>query len=119
MFGSKSKNNLSVGQRGEKAAVNYLKRCNYQVIETNFANKTGRRLGEIDIIAMDDGEIVFIEVKTREKNLHMVNLPEENITATKLYKLNKIASFTCPLKNYTPIATVLTLSLSFVTHKNV
>jgi putative endonuclease len=84
---------LSIGARGEKAAVNYLKSLNYTILETNFCNQTGRRIGEIDIIAKDGEEIVFIEVKTREVRTNNITLPEENITRSKLYKLNKIAAY--------------------------
>ncbi|NTW27633.1 MAG: YraN family protein [Candidatus Moranbacteria bacterium] len=85
--------NLSIGLRGEKAAVTYLKSLNYAILETNFCNNKGRRIGEVDIIAKDGEEIVFIEVKTKENNNINASLPEENITRSKLYKLNKIASF--------------------------
>ena len=88
-----SKENLSLGARGEKAATNYLKKCGYKILEINFYNKVGRRLGEIDIIAKDKLELVFVEVKTRISSQTSQTLPEENITREKLYKLNKAASF--------------------------
>lgn len=81
---------LSLGARGEKAAANYLKKQGYIIIATNYCNNHGRRLGEIDIIAKDGDEIVFVEVKTRTDNK---STPEENITSSKLYKITKIASF--------------------------
>ncbi len=84
---------LSMGARGEKAATEYLKKLNYVILETNFCNPAGRRLGEIDIIARDDQELVFVEVKTRRLPTAGLTLPEENITASKLYKLNKVACF--------------------------
>lgn len=84
---------LSIGARGEKAALNYLKGLKYTILETNFCNKSGRRIGEIDIIAKDGEEIVFIEVKTRNNIANDIILPEENITKSKLYKLNKVASY--------------------------
>jgi putative endonuclease len=84
---------ISVGVRGEKAAINYLKALNYIILETNFCNKTGRRIGEIDIIAKEKDEIVFIEVKTRKQSPWNDQIPEENINHAKLYKLNKIASY--------------------------
>ena len=94
IFKQKSKtDHLSIGARGEKAAENYLKKCGYKILATNFTNKTGRRLGEIDIIAKDGEDIVFVEVKTRDECSGGSRLPEENITASKLYKLNKAASF--------------------------
>lgn len=94
MFKLNSKiSHLSIGARGEKAAINYLKNLNYTILETNFCNKTGRRIGEVDIIAKEGNEIVFVEVKTRDNAMQNTILPEENITPLKLYKLNKIASY--------------------------
>ena len=89
----KRKESLSTGARGEKAALNYLKKQGYKILETNYFNPTGRRLGELDIIAKDKEEIVFVEIKTRLDCYKNAPLPEESITSKKLYKLNKIASF--------------------------
>jgi putative endonuclease len=79
------------GDIGEKAAARYLKDKGYEILGINFQNNSGRRLGEIDIIAKDKGEIVFVEVKTREIEKYGDTLPEENITRAKLHKLDKIA----------------------------
>lgn len=79
------------GDLGERAAAKYLKEKGYEIIETNFQNNLGRRLGEIDIIAKEKDELVFVEVKTREMEKYGATLPEENITSSKLHKLNKIA----------------------------
>lgn len=81
-----------VGKRGEQSAASYLKKNGYKILATNFCNSTGRRLGEIDIIAKQNQEIVFIEVKTRLKSVNYI-LPEENINRHKLYKLNKVATY--------------------------
>jgi putative endonuclease len=89
----KHKKPLSMGIRGEEAAAKYLKNMGYRILETNFFNEKGRRLGEIDIIAKDGEEIVFVEVKTRKTFSKNSPLPEESITPAKLYKLNKAASF--------------------------
>ena len=89
----KRKEALSVGARGERAAIAYLKKKGYKVLASNFFNSSGRRLGEIDIIAKDGEEIVFIEVKTRTISDFRKIIPEESITSAKLYKLNKAASF--------------------------
>ena len=86
------KKNISVGNSGEEEAERYLKKKGYKVIGKNFFNTTGRRLGEIDIIALDGKELVFVEVKTR-KGLSGDTLPEESITPSKIYKLNKIAQY--------------------------
>lgn len=84
---------LSLGARGEKAALNYLKKQGYTILETNYFNPTGRRLGELDIVAKDGEEIVFVEIKTRLDYYKNAPLPEESVTPKKLHKLNKIASF--------------------------
>lgn len=50
-----------IGKSGEDIATEYLINNGYNVIERNFEC----RQGEIDIIALDKSEVVFIEVKTR------------------------------------------------------
>ncbi len=50
-----------IGRLGEKLAIKYLKQNNYKIIQQNFRCKQG----EIDIIANNEGKIIFIEVKTR------------------------------------------------------
>jgi putative endonuclease len=85
---------LPLGARGEKSAEAYLRKIGYKIIKTNFSNTQGRRIGEIDIIAKDGNELVFLEIKTRTfSSLENIPLPEESITPAKLHKLNKIASF--------------------------
>lgn len=43
-------------------AEDYLKSSGYEILETNFYS----RHGEIDLIARDDGCLVFVEVKYRK-----------------------------------------------------
>lgn len=54
-------NNRIKGRSGEDIAVNYLKSKGYRIIERNFTTD----VGEIDIIAAEDGYLVFVEVKER------------------------------------------------------
>ena len=49
------------GKIGEMEATKYLERLGYKVICNNFRCIQG----EIDIVAMDNEELVFVEVKTR------------------------------------------------------
>ena len=63
---------LALGERGEQAAVDYLKEVEgFEIVATNYRVPLGRGLrnqkvtGEIDIIAYDEEMLVFIEVKTR------------------------------------------------------
>ena len=50
-----------LGKTGEEAAVQYLLRHGYHILERNYRC----RFGEIDLIARDGGTLTFIEVKTR------------------------------------------------------
>ena len=74
------------GRIGEKIAEKYLINKNYQIIDRNFHFG---RLGEIDLIALDSDEYVFVEVK------YVTNLefgyPENRITSSKKSKLRKSA----------------------------
>ncbi len=81
----------SIGKTGEQIAANFLEKHGFKILETNYQNDSGRRIGEIDIVAQDKDEIVFVEVKTRDIK-YFNTLPEENITYSKLRKLSKIAS---------------------------
>lgn len=49
------------GARGEAMAVTHLERKGYAIIERNVR----MRRGEIDIVARQGGDLVFIEVKAR------------------------------------------------------
>lgn len=53
-----------LGRKGEAIAIQYLKKNQYEILETNW------RFGkdEIDIIAKNDEVVVIVEVKTRTSN---------------------------------------------------
>ncbi len=87
-------NKNSVGYDGERVAEKFLKKSGYKILERNWCNKKGRRIGEIDIIIQDkkDNIVVFVEVKSRKVAEDEVGvLPEEQVTRSKLNKLNRIA----------------------------
>jgi putative endonuclease len=52
---------ISLGKTGEELAVAHLKGRKYNIIERNYRCP----LGEMDIIAREKGNLVFVEVKTR------------------------------------------------------
>ena len=52
---------MTLGARGERAAVRHLVRNNYFIWDINVRTK----FGEIDIIAAKERILVFVEVKTR------------------------------------------------------
>jgi putative endonuclease len=89
----------SLGAEGELLAKKYLISAGYRILETNFRNTKGKQLGEIDIIAKENDELVFIEVKTRIGEYGKSILPESNITPCKLSKINKVALIYIKIKN--------------------
>lgn len=85
---------LEVGRQGEVLAEIYLKQKGYKILDRNVSNPHGKRLGEIDIVAQFQGEVVFIEVKTLVVRREGEDfLPEWQVTRSKLEKLERIASY--------------------------
>ncbi|TXB67130.1 YraN family protein [Vicingus serpentipes] len=76
-----------LGNQGEGLAVQFLQKLGYAIIETNWQ----QHKFEIDIIAQDKNEIVFVEVKTRSTTYF--GEPEEAITPTKQKHLIEGADF--------------------------
>ncbi len=78
-----------LGRRGEECAAAFLTAAGYRVIARNWRCAQG----EIDLIVERDGEVVFVEVKTRSnKNF---GHPFEAITALKLARLRGLAAAWC------------------------
>ena len=78
-------NKQQKGRRGEDIAARFLEEKGYRIIQRNFRYDRG----EIDIIAQDGMELVFVEVKSRENEAF--GLPEESITPSKEEQLKKVA----------------------------
>ena len=74
-----------LGKRGEDAAAAYLERTGMTVIDRNWRCKSG----EIDLVALDATEIVFIEVKTRKTTA--TGQPEEAVTPAKQRRYKRLA----------------------------
>lgn len=87
----RGENDKSVGEAGEDVAAKFLRKKKYRIIERNWYNKKGKRLGEIDIICEKSGMVVFVEVKAREISGDADVIPEEQITPLKLQKLQRAA----------------------------
>ena len=83
-----------IGNLGEKIAANYFLALGCKILEMNFENKFGYRVGELDLVARDtkNNEIIFAEVKTRIKGTSHSESPELAISRTKYRKLSKIIS---------------------------
>lgn len=76
---------MKLGQEGEDLAVRHLKKKGYRILERNYKNP----LGEIDIIAYENGAIVFIEVKARSSDEY--GLPVESVHRKKQEKMKRVA----------------------------
>lgn len=79
--------NLASGNLGEEIATEFLRKKGYKIIGRNFRI----RGGEIDIIAIENHTLVFIEVKTRTSN--KFGTPLEAITPWKLKSLLHTLNF--------------------------
>ena len=85
-----------MGKAGEEISCIYLEQIGYRIIERNF----NCRQGEIDIIAKDKDEYVFIEVKTRS-NIKF-GRPKEAVNEPKqqhIYKSTKFYLYLHKLNN--------------------
>lgn len=76
-----------IGINGEDAATDYLKRLGYKIYCRNFRSY----FGEIDIIAIDKNEIVFVEVKTRTQKKY--GTPAEAVDINKKHHIYKTAEY--------------------------
>jgi putative endonuclease len=78
--------NKVTGNIGEAQAVKYLKKQGYKILATNYATK----LGELDIVAKQNDELIFVEVKTRLTT--EFGLPREAVTSFKQNKIRLVAT---------------------------
>lgn len=76
-------NKRKIGKNYEDVAAAYLSQKGYDIITSNYRCK----LGEIDLIASIEGELVFVEVKYRKTSTY--GLPRE---AVNFYKMKRIIS---------------------------
>lgn len=73
-------------EKGIKASARYLASRGYEVLETSWSCSAG----EVDIIALEDDVIAFIEVKTRMVT-DEEGYPQEGNNASKRERFEKIA----------------------------
>lgn len=78
-----------LGARGENLAVDHLNQAGLEILDRNWRCSQG----ELDIVARDRDEVVFVEVKTRSSVLF--GHPFESITATKVARLRRLAAAWC------------------------
>ena len=87
------KYNKKIGSLGEMLVITYLENMNYEILDKNYKTK----FGEIDIIAKDKKEYVFIEVKTRTSSKY--GMPSEAIDFNKEKHIKKSSQVYVYLNN--------------------
>jgi putative endonuclease len=79
----------ALGRQGEDVAAGYLAGQGFRVVERNWRCEHG----EIDVVAVEGRDTVFVEVKTRSSTAF--GHPFEAITDAKLARLRRLASAWC------------------------
>ena len=74
-----------LGREGEDRAAKFLAKRGYRILERNYRTRSG----EIDLIALDRGVVVFVEVKTRTSDAF--GAPELAVTPQKQKRMLKAA----------------------------
>lgn len=75
----------ALGRTGEDLAADFLERAGMVILERNFRCVRG----EVDIIARDGDDVVFVEVKTRRTAA--LGSPLEAVTPMKLRRLRMLS----------------------------
>jgi len=86
--------NRTIGEKGEKIALDYLVKEGYEVLEKNWTS--GHK--EVDIITRKDDVYVFFEIKTRTSLTQ--GLPEESISKAKMRNVTGAAQIYLMDKKY-------------------
>ncbi|MBE3559834.1 MAG: YraN family protein [Ktedonobacteraceae bacterium] len=76
-----------LGRTGERLAAAILAEKGYRILQCNFRCV----YGEVDLVAEDGQDLVFVEVKTRRGQLY--GLPEEAVTSRKQQKIIQVALY--------------------------
>jgi len=76
-----------LGKLGEEIAADYLGKKGYEIVKRNYTFAKS----EIDIVAKKDGQLIIVEVKTR--NSDFMAGPQQTITKAKQKSIIKAANF--------------------------
>ncbi len=80
-IGQEKHSSPQIGRHAETVAAGHLRFLGYEVLETNYST----RMGEVDIVALHGGTLVFCEVRARRPSVY--GSPEESLTTSKRAKL--------------------------------
>ena len=76
---------VRLGRQGENLARRHLEQAGYRILDANYRCPWG----EIDLVAQDGAELVFVEVRSRRTANY--GTPQESITAEKREHLQAAA----------------------------
>lgn len=76
-----TKQRQGLGRRGEELAAAFLEKAGYRIVARNYRTKGA----ELDIVARQRNQLVFVEVKSR--NSRAFGSPFEAITSAKQRKI--------------------------------
>ncbi len=79
----------NLGKTGEQIAAHFLVNKGYEICVQNYWT----RVGEIDIVALKDDVLVFVEVKTKSKTTH--GEPHQAVTPEKIQKMMSACRLYC------------------------
>lgn len=74
-----------LGESGERLAADYLQKQGYEIVDRNVR----RREGEMDLVAVDDDTLVFVEVKVRRPG--GTGKAAESLSEAKKKRLSNLA----------------------------
>lgn len=79
---------MTMGQKGEEIAFHYLIGKGYKILSRNWRCEHL----ELDLVAIDNNELVIVEVKTRSSAIY--EEPEESISSRKInYLVNAAEAY--------------------------
>ena len=99
-------NTKQIGNHAENLAVAYLQSLHYDVLDRNWKN----RWCEIDIVALKNGTIYFVEVKYRNNSIFGDGL--DAITKKKLQQINFAAEQWLYSKSWAGDCCILVVAIS-------
>ena len=76
---------IELGKKGELLAKRFLENKGYSILDSNWRHEKD----ELDLVAMDRDELVFVEVKTRRSDVF--GEPEEDVAPAKEKSLIRAA----------------------------
>ena len=86
-------NKRRIGDQGEEYVLDYLRERGYEILDRNYLKKWG----ELDIVALKDSVIHFVEVKTVSREIFNLDVNHETFDEYRAednmhpYKLKRLA----------------------------